>query len=265
MSHRPRKRFGQHFLHDPYVIGRIVDAIDPRPGETLVEIGPGQGALTDPVLARAGRLHVVEVDRDLAAALRARGEPGLTVHEADALRFDFSALAGGEAALRIFGNLPYNISTPLLFRLLTFRGSIRDLHFMLQKEVVTRMCAAPGGRDYGRLTVMLAASCRVEAVLGVGRGAFRPPPRVESAVVRLTPLRTAPFAMAGTAAFARLVTTAFSHRRKTLRNALGRALSAGDFAAAGVDPEARPQTLEPAQFGALAAVLAAAGHETPER
>lgn len=253
MSHRPRKRFGQHFLHDPNVIARIVAAIDPRPGERLVEIGPGLGALTLPLLQHAGRLEVVEIDRDVIGPLRERckahGE--LVVHQGDALDFDFAALAGHGPPLRVCGNLPYNISTPLLFHLLAQGSAIRDMHFMLQREVVVRMAARPGGRDYGRLTVMLAAACRVEPLFRVGAGAFTPPPRVESAVVRLTPLSPTPFPLGNPADFAKIVAAAFSMRRKTLRNALRGLLDEQQFRRLGIDPGRRPETLTPAEFGAL--------------
>ncbi len=256
MSHRPRKRFGQHFLHDAGVIGRILDAIAPQPGETLVEIGPGEGALTFPLLARCGRLTVVEIDRDLAARLEARPEAGreLTVVRADALKFDLAPLAPPGGRLRLVGNLPYNVSTALLFRFLAQSGVIRDMHFMLQKEVVDRMAAGPGSDDYGRLTVMLAAGCRIEKLFDVGPGAFRPPPRVWSSVVRLAPWAEPPFPIPDPARFAAVVRAAFSQRRKTLRNALSSLLSAEAIRAAGVDPGVRAETLPPEAFGRLAAV-----------
>jgi len=254
-AHRPRKRFGQHFLHDPSVIARIVAAIDPRPGERLVEIGPGLGALTLPLLDRAGRLEVVELDRDVIPQLvaRARGHGELVVHEADALEFDFAALAGPGPPLRLCGNLPYNISTPLLFHLLEAHAAIADMHFMLQKEVVARMAAVPSTRAYGRLTVMLAVHCAVERLFDVGPGAFRPPPRVESSVVRLRPHREPPFAIADPARFAAVVAAAFGQRRKTLRNALAAHVAPAGFDAAGIDPGRRAETLTPAEFAHLAA------------
>ncbi len=254
MIHRPRKRFGQHFLHDPVVIGKIVDAVDPQPGDFMAEIGPGLGAITVPLLERLGHLHVVELDRDLAQALCRRcsdlGE--LTIHQADALSFDFSGLAPPGIRVRLVGNLPYNISTPLLFHLLEQKEAIEDMHFMLQREVVERMSAEPGTKQYGRLTVMLAASCRVQFLFSVGPGAFRPPPRVQSAVVRLLPWRSPPFDMGDPRTFAMLVRQAFSMRRKTLRNALRALLSEADIVAAGIDPGCRAETLEPAAFAALA-------------
>lgn len=255
MSHRPRKRFGQHFLHDPGVLARIVAAVDPRPGERLVEIGPGQGALTRPLLERCGRLLVVELDRDLAAELASRdwGAAGkLEIHQGDALRFDFAALALPETPLRIVGNLPYNISTPLLFHLLEQAHAIRDLHVMLQREVVQRLAATPGSHDYGRLSVMVQYHCRVEPLFGVGPGAFRPPPRVDSAVVRLVPHTLPPVTVDDPARLAETVRRAFSQRRKTLRNSLSGWLEPSAMATAGVDPGARPETLDLAAFARLA-------------
>ena len=252
---RARKRFGQHFLHDPGVIRRIVAAIDPQPSDRLIEIGPGLGALTRPLLERAGHLEVIEIDRDVVPLLeeRCRGAGTLTVHLADALTVDIAALAGGGTPLRVVGNLPYNISTPLLFHLLDAAHVVRDMHFMLQKEVVDRIAATPGGKDYGRLTVMLAARCRAERLFHVGPGAFRPPPRVDSAVVRLVPLPGTPFPMPDPQRFAAVVRAAFSMRRKTLRNGLRALVDERAFAACGIDPGRRPETLAAAEFGALAA------------
>ena len=255
-EHRARKRFGQHFLHDRNVIAHIVEAIDPVPGQPLVEVGPGLGALTLPVLDECHRLHVVELDRDviphLEAACAGRGE--LVVHRGDALAFDFAALSRELGApLRLIGNLPYNISTPLLFHFLEAAGAVRDMHFMLQKEVVDRMAAMPGGKDYGRLTVMLAARVRVEKLFDVGPGAFRPPPKVDSSIVRLVPHATPPFALPDPARFAEVVVKAFSQRRKTLRNSLHGCVDTAGFIAAGIDPQRRAETLSPAEFAALAA------------
>ncbi len=252
--HAPRKRLGQHFLHDPGVIRRIVAAVDPRPEDRLLEIGPGLGAITLPLLEAAGRLDAVEIDRDLAAALeeRTRGRGELRLHVGDALRFDLEGLPGGEP-IRVVGNLPYNISTPLLFRLLAAHRRIRDLHLMLQREVVERMQAGPGGREYGRLSVMTQLRCRVEPLFTIGRGAFRPPPKVESAFVRLVPLRTPPVAVADEARFAKLVTHVFSRRRKTLRNALRGLLEETEIRALGLDPGLRPERLSLAEFARLSA------------
>ena len=253
--HRARKRFGQHFLHDPGVIARIVAAIDPRPGDRLVEIGPGLGALTLPLLDRAGRLEVVEIDRDVIPRLaeRARGHGELVIHEADALSYDFRALAGQGTRLRLCGNLPYNISTPLLFHLLESHAAIADMHFMLQKEVVARMAAGPSTAAYGRLTVMLAVHCSVERLFDVGPGAFRPPPRVDSAIVRLVPHAAAPFEVGDPVRFAAVVAAAFGQRRKTLRNSLAGLVGPAGFAATGIDPGRRAETLAPADFARLAA------------
>ena len=252
---RARKRFGQHFLHDPGVIARIVAAIDPRPGERIVEIGPGRGALTRPLLERCKRLEVIEIDRGVIPVLRQHcmGAGELIVHEADVLEVDMVKLHGSGPPMRICGNLPYNISTPLLFHLLESRAVIADMHFMLQKEVVERMAAKPGGKEYGRLTVMLAAVCRVESLFRVGRGAFNPPPGVDSAVVRLTPYADAPFPLPDRARFARVVGAAFSMRRKTLRNSLRGLAGPAEFQAAGIEPGRRPETLSPAEFAKLAA------------
>jgi 16S rRNA (adenine1518-N6/adenine1519-N6)-dimethyltransferase len=221
MMHIARKRFGQHFLADDAVIDDIVRAIAPQPGQVLVEIGPGLGALTGPLLQRCGALTVIELDRDLA--VRLRRQAGLTVIEADVLKVDFTALAAGRA-LRVVGNLPYNISTPILFHLLQACAVVQDQHFMLQKEVVERMAAAPGCKDYGRLSVMLQWRYHIESVLDVPPTAFEPPPRVDSAVVRMEPLPADPTVDA--ARLSALVTAAFSQRRKLLRHTLGRWLEA---------------------------------------
>ena len=256
---RAKKRFGQHFLHDPGTIGRIVRAIAPRPGDRLVEIGPGRGAITGPLLDAAGALDVVEIDRDVVPELERRcGARGrLRVHLADALEFDFRALRGDGPKLRLVGNLPYNVSTPLLFHFLDQLDAVADMHFMLQKEVVTRMAAAPGGKEYGRLTVMLAPRVRVEPLFDIGTGAFSPPPRVVSTFFALHPHERPPFDTGDPGAYAQVVAAAFAQRRKTLRNSLGGLLGATQIAAAGVDPGARPETLAPEQFAALARQLGA--------
>jgi 16S rRNA (adenine1518-N6/adenine1519-N6)-dimethyltransferase len=217
-----RKRFGQHFLADQGVIGGIVRAIEPRPGDALVEIGPGLGAMTQPLLERTGALTVIELDRDLAARLRAGGRPGLSVIEADVLDVDFAALAAQAGRpLRVVGNLPYNISSPILFHLLPVAHAVLDQHFMLQKEVVVRMAAAPGGRDYGRLSVMLQWRYAIESVLEVPPQAFEPPPRVDSAVVRMVPKPAGAVAEIDASRLGALVAAAFSQRRKLLRHSLG--------------------------------------------
>lgn len=259
MRHEPhtaRKRFGQHFLHDPQVLDRIVRAINPKPGENLVEIGPGLGALTLPLLERCGALQAIELDRDVIPHLRAAcGEhPGLSILQADALKVDFRTLARPGGKLRLVGNLPYNIGTELLFHLLDFSDVIEDMYFMLQKEVVQRICAAPDTGHYGRLTLTLAVRAEAALLFTVGPGAFNPPPKVDSAVVRLRP-RPAPFPLHDLGTFDRLVRQAFSYRRKTLSNALRGLCGPEHFAAAGIDPKARAETLSPADFARLAHCL----------
>lgn len=252
-----RKRFGQHFLHDPTVLENIVAAIAPGTDDRLVEIGPGRGALTRLLLeAGGGALDAIEIDRDLVALLRSElvGYPRLTLHEVDALDYDFTHLArerGGK--LRVVGNLPYNISTPLLFHLLKHASAIEDLHIMLQKEVIARMAAQPDESDYGRLTIMLAPWVTVEHLFDVGPGAFKPPPRVWSAVARLTVRQEPAFVVSPH--FAPVVAAAFSHRRKTLRNALRSLVSLEQIQSCGLDPGARPETLAPRAFNELAKTL----------
>ncbi|HEY5642378.1 MAG TPA: 16S rRNA (adenine(1518)-N(6)/adenine(1519)-N(6))-dimethyltransferase RsmA [Woeseiaceae bacterium] len=250
-AHRARKRFGQHFLTDPGVIDAIIDAIHPTVDDTIVEIGPGQGAITATLARTAGHLHAIELDRDLAARLRAdySGAGNVTIHEADALAFDFSRLGRG---LRIVGNLPYNISTPLLFHLLAFRDSITDMHFMLQKEVVERIVAAPGSKAYGRLGIMLGCHLHAESLFDVGPESFDPPPEVTSAVVRLDPLPPGTHEIRDERALSTLVATAFNQRRKTLRNALKKLVTDADIVAAGIDPGLRPEQVDIAAYIRLA-------------
>ncbi|MBT8107126.1 MAG: 16S rRNA (adenine(1518)-N(6)/adenine(1519)-N(6))-dimethyltransferase RsmA [Gammaproteobacteria bacterium] len=245
--HRARKRFGQHFLTDPGVIDAITRAVHATSDDILVEIGPGQGAITDSLARAAGHLHLVELDRDLAARLRDRyaDRDNVSVHAADALAFDFSKLG---PRLRIVGNLPYNISTPLLFHLLRFREHIVDMHFMLQKEVVARIAAEPGSKAYGRLGIMLRCYLDVEPLFDVPPEAFAPPPEVMSAVVRLDPLPPGTFDIDSNRALSTLVATAFMQRRKTLRNALRQEADAGDLAAVGIDPGLRPEQVEIADY-----------------
>jgi 16S rRNA (adenine1518-N6/adenine1519-N6)-dimethyltransferase len=245
-GHNARKRFGQNFLADPHYVARIVGAVDAKPGDNIVEIGPGLAALTEGLVMGAGRVTAIEIDRDLAARLREQFTPAhLVLHEADALAFDFATLGRD---LRIVGNLPYNISSPLLFRIAGVADVVRDVHVMLQKEVVARMTALPGTADYGRLTVMLQATFRVERLFVVPAGAFRPVPKVESAVARLVPLRDKAPAIADPALFSRVVAAAFMQRRKTLRNALSALADEQTLGAAGVDPQARGETLSVADF-----------------
>jgi len=256
-GHQARKRFGQNFLADAHYVGRIVDAVAPHPGDNLVEIGPGLAALTGDLVARAGHISAVEIDRDLAARLRERFTPAqLTLYEADALAFDFAQLG---PALRVVGNLPYNISSPLLFLLAGLDAQVCDLHVMLQREVVARMTAAPGTADYGRLTVMLQVRFRIARLFVVPPGAFRPAPKVESAVARLTPLGPDQPALTDAVLFGQVVAAAFAQRRKTLRNALSNVAGVDALRAAGIDPSARGETLAVADFVRLANLLAAAG------
>jgi 16S rRNA (adenine1518-N6/adenine1519-N6)-dimethyltransferase len=247
-SHRPRKRFGQHFLHDPRVLARIVEAIQPAKEDFLVEIGPGEGALTAPLLERVDRLHVIELDRDLAAGLARY--PNVEVHQADVLDFDFAVFPKG---MRIVGNLPYNISTPILFHAARYADRVRDMHFMLQLEVVERMVAAPSTPEYGRLSVALQTRFRMKKLFNVSSGAFRPAPKVESAVVRLEPLpERQHLDMTG---LDDLLRRAFSARRKQLRNALPLAMAG--YAELNIDPQSRPENLSPADYLRIAEYLAA--------
>lgn len=255
--HRARKRFGQNFLHDRGVVARIVDAIDPRPGQAIVEIGPGRAALTGALIQRAGHIRAIEIDRDLAAALRERfSARELSLIEADALGIDWTSLAA--VPLRIVGNLPYNISTPLLFALLPIAESVIDQHFMLQKEVVDRMVAPPGSKTYGRLSVMLQFRYRLTKLFDVPRGAFTPAPQVTSSLVRMQPRLVTELPEIDADSFARVVASAFGQRRKTLRNALASLLGVHDIATAGVDPKARAETLSVQNFVDLTRQLGAA-------
>lgn len=259
MEHRARKRFGQNFLHDQNIIHRIVRAIRPLRDDTLLEIGPGQGAITAELLASGCALHALELDRDLVDILtRKFGErPNFHLQQGDALKLDLAALATGAglapgAKFRVVGNLPYNISTPLIFHLLAQSAHIADMHFMLQKEVVERLAAEPCSKEYGRLGIMAQYFCRIEPLLDVPPGAFSPQPKVQSAVVRLTPYATLPHAAKSVENLQNVVRAAFNQRRKTLRNALQSLLSAEAIAACGIDAGARPETLSLAQYVALA-------------
>jgi 16S rRNA (adenine1518-N6/adenine1519-N6)-dimethyltransferase len=256
---RARKRFGQHFLHDPAVIGRIIEAIGPREGDRLLEIGPGRGALTRQLIRTPHTsLDAIEVDRDLFSLLSEElsSASRLTLHQADALDFDVAGLAAARGGkLRVAGNLPYNVSTPLLFHLLTQASAIEDMHFMLQREVVARIVAAPGDDAYGRLTIMLAPYVSAERLFDVGPGAFQPPPKVWSAVVRLTVLAEPLFDVSPR--FATVVAAAFSHRRKTLRNALRNVATRDEIEACGIDAGARPETLSAAAFNSIAQAIGA--------
>ncbi len=248
-----KKSLGQHFLHERGVVDKIVLAVDPKPGDRLVEIGPGQGAMTFPLLDRHGSLTAIEFDRDLLAPLadaaRAHGE--LTLVHANVLDVDFTALAAG-TPVRLVGNLPYNLSSPILFHALDHAAAVGDMHFMLQKEVVDRMAAAPGSKVYGRLSVMLQAWCEVTALFTVGPGAFRPPPKVDSAVVRLVPRAPETVGIDDPARFAAIVRDAFGQRRKTLRNSVSKLAGEAAIRAAGIDPQARAEQLGVADFVRLA-------------
>ena len=255
MSHRPRKRFGQHFLTDLTIIERIVTTIQPQSTDTIVEIGPGRGAISKSLADLAGTFHAIELDRDLAPVLAKQFEScdNVRIHEADALKFNFAKLGDD---LRIVGNMPYNISTPLLFRLVDFRQQIRDMHFMLQKEVVDRMAAPPGNKTYGRLSIMLGCYMNIEPLFDVPPEAFSPPPRVTSSIVRLRPLPEDSFQIYDHDSLSRIVAEAFSQRRKTLRNALSASATEEDLVAAGMDPQSRPERASIANYVALANQIA---------
>jgi 16S rRNA (adenine1518-N6/adenine1519-N6)-dimethyltransferase len=254
LKHTARKRFGQNFLHDQHVINRIISRFNPQQGEFILEIGPGLGALTWPLLEQINELHAIELDRDLVARFETdpRTKGHLFLHQQDALTSDFSTLAGSHKKLRIIGNLPYNISTPLLFHLLEFAPNIQDMMFMLQKEVVERITAGPGGKNYGRLSVMLQAQCTIEKILDVSPGAFSPAPKVDSAVVQLIPHTTPVIDIPNSENFAMIVKASFTQRRKTLRNNLKGILTESEITVAGVDPSVRAETLSLENFAALA-------------
>jgi 16S rRNA (adenine1518-N6/adenine1519-N6)-dimethyltransferase len=252
-SVRPRKRFGQHFLHDPNIIRKIIDAIQPRSDDLFVEVGPGRGAITRPLAEAVKRLDVIEIDRDLAAALKDQNSHGnVTVYRADVMNFAFETLVQPGEKLRLAGNLPYNISSPLLFYLLDSSHLFEDIHVMLQKEVVDRITALPGNRTYGRLTVALAARCKAENLFEIQPGSFSPPPRVKSSFLRLTPLQTPKISAVLAPAFGQLVTQAFNMRRKQLSNALRGLLDANQIRSAGVDPSQRAEDLDVDAFIRLA-------------
>jgi len=259
MSHKPRKRFGQNFLHDKMVIQRIVNNINPRQGDHIVEIGPGEGALTELILDKIGAMDVVELDRDLIPLLKIRFvmQEGLTIHQADALKFNFCELKESDKKLRIIGNLPYNISTPLLFHLFDNNHCIQDMHFMLQKEVVDRIVAKPGDSAYGRLGIMMQYYCRSEYVFTVKPGAFRPPPKVDSAIVRLIPHEKPPVEIDDFNTFSEIVNFSFTQRRKTLRNILKGKLEVSQIEALGIEPTIRPERLSLQDFTKIANSLSA--------
>ena len=256
MKHRARKRFGQNFLHDQKVIDRIIASIAPRPDDLIVEIGPGQAALTRPLIASGAELHVLEIDRDLVAQLEKKfaQTDNITIHSGDALQVDFAELAGNRP-FRLIGNLPYNISTPLIFHLLRWHTLITDMHFMLQKEVVKRMASGPGSKAYGRLSVMTQFRCNVIPLFDVLPESFSPAPRVSSSIVRLEPLQAPPFEVGSDRNLGKVVTAAFSQRRKTLRNSLGNLFSAEQILSVGIEPGQRAEQLSLSQFAALARAL----------
>lgn len=251
VAHKARKRFGQNFLHDHGVIRRIIRSIAPHESDQLVEIGPGLGALTEELLSEAGELDAIELDRDLPPILRTKffnyGDK-FRIHEADAMKFDFSQLQKGDKRLRIVGNLPYNISTQLIFHLLSHAEQVEDMHFMLQKEVVDRMAAGPGENNYGRLGIMAQYYCKVESLFVVPPGAFNPAPKVDSAIIRLTPYRELPHLAKDISQFETVVRTAFNMRRKTLRNNLKPLLTADALEEIGIDPGLRPEKLPISDF-----------------
>jgi 16S rRNA (adenine1518-N6/adenine1519-N6)-dimethyltransferase len=258
LGHQAKKRFGQNFLHNDAVISDIVDAINPEPGENLIEIGPGLGALTEPVVERAGKLSVVELDRDLAHRLRHHPflAPDLTIYETDALKFDFGQLVKNtndeKHPLRIFGNLPYNISTPLIFHLLTFKNDVKDMHFMLQKEVVQRMAAGPNCKAYGRLSIMTQYQCQVIPVMEIGPEAFKPAPKVDSAIVRLIPHDVIKNPVKDINDLNTVCLSAFNQRRKTIRNSFKKLITVEQLASLGIDENLRPENLSIDDFITLA-------------
>lgn len=245
LGHQAKKRFGQNFLHNEAIISNIVDAINPEPEENLIEIGPGLGALTEPVIERAGKLSVVELDRDLAHRLRHHPflAPHITIYEQDALKFDFAELASEDKPLRIFGNLPYNISTPLIFHLLTFKDKVKDMHFMLQKEVVQRMASGPDCKAYGRLSIMTQYQCQVIPVMEIGPEAFKPAPKVDSAIVRLIPHKEIKNPVKNISDLNTVCLAAFNQRRKTIRNSFKKLISAEQLAQLDIDASLRPENL----------------------
>ncbi len=263
MTHHPRKRFGQNFLHDQRIIYNIMASLDVRAGEHWVEIGPGQGALTEPLLKSGIRLDIVELDRDLVALLKHRyvNQANLTIHSGDALSFNFGALVNEQQKLRVIGNLPYNISTPLLFHLLGQASCIEDMTFMLQKEVVDRICASPGSKTYGRLSIMMSYYCASEMLFEVPPESFTPIPKVVSAIIRLTPHQKPPVVVNDLELLNKVITQAFSQRRKTLRNALRTIMDEMQLAALEIDPTRRPETLSLEEFSRISNALVEHGIE----
>ena len=251
MTHRPRKRFGQNFLHDQGVLQRIDQAIRPKTTEHIVEIGPGLGALTQYLVEGAGHIDAVEIDRDLITPLETQFGGKISIHNTDALKFDFCSLASKGEKLRIIGNLPYNISTPLMFRLFEQKGCIKDMHFMLQQEVVNRLVAAPGSKSYGRLSIMAQYYCQAESLFHVPPEAFNPPPKVHSAIIRLIPHPQPKVDVTDLKQFEDVIRQAFSQRRKTIRNTLKKLITAEQLTALGIDPTIRPEQIPIEQFAQI--------------
>ena len=254
-KYRTKKRFGQHFLHDQGVIQTLIQYINPKPDQQIIEIGPGMGALTFPLLQQLGSMEVIEIDRDVISHLRSQGGDKLIIHNMDALKFDLSQLLKADQQLRVVGNLPYNISTPLIFHLLEYAPHIKDMHFMLQKEVVDRISAAPGSKTYGRLSVMVQYHCDTDYLFYVGPEAFSPPPKVDSAVLRLQPWQQKPYQANDLKLLAQVVTQAFSMRRKTLRNTLKTLLTTEQIESVGIDPTLRPENLSVKNYVELSNLL----------
>jgi len=253
-EHRARKRFGQNFLHDTHVIQRIINAINPGTKDRIVEIGPGKGALTRPLLEASGHLDVIELDRDLPPILQAycRGAGELTIHSADAMKFDLATLINDNHKLRVVGNLPYNISTPLIFHLLDYCAVIQDMYFMLQKEVVERLTAKPDNKSYGRLSIMVQYHCQADYLFTVKPGSFTPVPKVDSAIVKLTPRPTPPVTVDNDDDFSLIIRAAFATRRKTLRNNLKEHLDTDLIQSLDIDPSRRAETISIEEFARLA-------------
>ncbi len=247
-KYKTKKRFGQHFLHDLSVIQKLIYEINPKPTDRIIEIGPGLGALTFPLLDKLNSLDVVEIDRDIIAKLKQKNNPKLHIHGVDALQFDFTTLVNNENTIRIVGNLPYNISTPLIFHLLESKNIITDMHFMLQNEVVIRITAEPGSKTYGRLSVMVQYHYQTEYLFFVGPESFSPPPKVDSAILRLSPWKTPPYIAKDEQQFSQIVTQAFSMRRKTLRNNLKKIIDSSQIEDLGIDSSLRAENLTVEEF-----------------
>lgn len=250
-THHAKKRFGQHFLNDAYIINLLITSINPKQDDQMLEIGPGLGALTKPILPHLNHLQVIEIDRDVINHLKHIGGDKLTIHNVDALNINLDEIIDTHRPLRVIGNLPYNISTPLIFHLLETTPHIIDMHFMLQKEVIDRITATPGNKSFGRLSVMVQYRCETEYLFFVGPESFDPPPKVDSAVVRLKPWKEKPYQASDEVLLSKVVTQAFSQRRKTLRNTLKKLIDAEELIPLGIDPTQRAETLSVEQFVAI--------------